>query len=225
MLKKYFFVLGAFFILHLPTWAQTVKFGAKAGINFATIDAYSNPTSSIYQSKVFTNLRLGGITELTWSKVVLQGGLMLDGKGGENTYIDPTTSTNRRKNTRLYYLEIPVNLLYRKQTKIGTLLVGGGPYAAYGIAGTYTLSGIVFDAPVDGSSKVDFGNNENSDYKRTDYGVNLRAEIRLLHGIGFELNYEYGLRNIATPGLYDDVNIKTRNKVFGIAVSYLFKNN
>ncbi len=205
--------------------AQTVKFGAKAGINFASISAYDNPTSSVDQSKNFSNFKIGAISEIGWQKFYLQAGLLLNGKGGKDIYINPETNTNRQKNTRLYYLEVPLNLLYRANIKAGSLFFGGGPYAAYGIKGNYTLSGIIFDSQVDGSTKVQFGNNENSDYKRTDYGVNLRAEIRFLHGIGFELNYEYGLRNIASPGIYDDANLKTRNKVFGIAVSYLINNN
>lgn len=221
---KKFLLVFAVMLLYQSSKAQTVKFGAKAGINFASISAYSNPSGSNYQSKDFSNVRLGVITEIGWPKFVLQTGLMLDGKGGENTYINTNDNTNRLKKIRLYYLEIPVNLLYKKQTKLGTLFVGGGPYAAYGIAGGYSLSGIIFDSVVDGSEKVAFGNDENSDFKRTDFGLNLRSEIRFLHGIGFELNYEYGFRNIATPSVYDDPNIKTRNKVFGIAVSYLFKN-
>ncbi len=205
--------------------AQTIKFGAKAGINFASIEAYNNPNSSTYQSKSYTNIKIGEVTEIGWPHFAIQTGLALDGKGGINTYINPETSTNRRKNTRLYYLEIPVIFLYKKQLKVGTLCFGGGPYAAYGIAGKYSLSGIIFDSPIDGSNAVRFGNDENSDYKRSDYGLNFRAEIRLLHGIGFELNYEYGLNNTATPSVFDDVNIKTRNKVFGIGVSYLFNNH
>ncbi|MGI4750918.1 MAG: porin family protein [Janthinobacterium lividum] len=224
MLKKWLLISMVLEMLYLPLKAQTVKFGAKAGINFASIGAYNNPTTSSYQSKNYGNIKFGEVTEIGWQKFAIQTGLILDGKGGIDTYINPETSTNRRKNTRLYYLEIPVNFLYKLPTKAGTIFLGGGPYAAYGIAGQYSLSGIIFDSPIDGTNRVYFGNDENSDYKRTDYGLNLRAEIRLLHGVGFELNYEYGLRDIATPGVYDDVNIKTRNKVFGIAVSYLFNN-
>lgn len=205
--------------------AQTIQYGLKAGINFASISAYDNPTSSYYQSKNFGNVRFGGIVEYSRQKFAIQSGLILDGKGGVNTYINTESNTNRRKNARLYYLEIPVNFLYGVPIKAGTLFFGGGAYAAYGIAGNYSLSGIIFDSPIDGTEKVYFGNNENSDYKRTDFGANFRAEIRFLHGIGLELNYEYGLKNIATPSLYDDVGIKTRNKVFGIAVSFLINNH
>ena|SRR5579875_2426700 len=225
MLKKSLIVLLGISALYRQSNAQTVKIGAKAGINFPSISAYNNPTNSTYQSKAYSNVTLGGITEIDWNRFSIQSGLMLDGKGGENIYINSESNTNRRKNIRLYYLQVPVNFLYRIPTKSSTLYFGGGPYAAYGIAGKYTLAGTIFDSPVDGSEKVIFGNNEDSDFKRADYGLNFRAEIRLLHGIGFELNYEYGLRNVGTPGLYDDIGIKTRNKVFGIAVSYLIKNN
>jgi len=223
MFKKSLYTLVFLWLFYQPLKAQTFSFGLKGGINFAEISAFNNPTSSTYQSKNYGNIRFGEVTEIDWPKFAVQTGLILDGKGGINTYINPETNTNRRKNTRLYYLEIPVDFLYKTQTKAGTLFFGGGPYAAYGIAGKYSLSGIIFDSAIDGSNRVVFGNDENSDYKRTDYGLNLRAVIRLLHGIGFELNYEYGLKNIAAPGVYNDVNIKTRNRVFGIAVSYLFK--
>lgn len=225
ILKKCLIVFTGILTLHQFSKAQTVKVGVKAGINFTAISAYNNPTNSSYESKVYSNVNAGITTQIDWTNFSIQSGLFMDGKGGINTYINPESNTNRRKNVRLYYLQIPVNFMSRKETKAGTLYFGGGPYIAHGISGKYALSGIIFDSPVDGSEKVYFGNNEDSDYKRTDYGLNLKAEIRLLHGIGFELNYEYGLRNITTPGLYDDVGIKTRNKVFGIAVSYLIKNN
>ncbi len=224
MLKKHSIVFAVLLVLFQVSKAQTVNFGVKAGINFASISAYNNPTSSINRSKNFSNFLIGGVTKIEWTNLSLHTGLLLDGKGGKDIYINAETNTNRQKNARLYYLEVPVILMYRAKTKIGNFFFGGGPYAAYGLWGSYTLSGIIFDSQVDGSSKVQFGNNENSDYKRADYGVDFRTEIRFLHGIGFELNYEYGLRNIATPGIYDNANIKTRNKVFGIAVSYMFKN-
>ncbi|WP_299286609.1 porin family protein [uncultured Mucilaginibacter sp.] len=223
MLKKYGFVLAVLALLGQQLCAQSVKFGATAGINFPTISAYDNPTHSLDQSKAYSNIKLGFIAEKQWPKLVLQSGLLLDGKGGKDIYINEETNTNRQKDSRLYYLQVPLNLLYRTQTKIGDLYFGGGVYAAYGLWGNYSLSGIIFDSDVDESDKAQFGNDENSDYKRTDYGINLKAEIRLLHGIGFELNYEYGLRNIASPGIYDDANLKTRNKVIGLGVSYLFK--
>ena len=225
MLKKWLITFICIITLIGSTEAQTVKFGAKAGINFAAISAYDNPTRSTYQSKSYSNFKAGVITQIDWAKFAIQTGLFIDGKGGINTYINPESNTNRQKNVRLYYLQIPVNFMYKQEIKPGTLYFGVGPYVAYGITGKYSLSGIIFDSPVDGSEKVYFGNNENSDYKRADYGLNFRTQIRLLHGIGFELYYEHGLKNIATPGLYDDVGIKTRNKVFGIAVSYLIKNN
>jgi hypothetical protein len=203
--------------------AQQANFGVTGGINFPTINAYDNPTNSIDRSKTYSNIKIGAIVAFFWPKFAIQTGLLLDGKGGIDIYINNGTNTNRQKNSRIYYLEVPVNFLYRLPTKAGDIFLGGGPYAAYGLWGNYTLSGIIFDSEVDGNTKVQFGNNENSDYKRFDYGANLKAEIRLLHGIGFELDYAYGLRNIATPGIYDDANLKTRNKVFGIAVSYLFK--
>lgn len=223
MLKKYWFVFGTLTLLSQLIHAQSFKFGATAGINFPTISAYNNPTNSIDQSKSYSNIKIGIVTEKEWSKVVLQSGLILDGKGGKDIYINSETSTNRQKNTRLFYLQVPVDVLYKVQTKIGDVYFGGGIYATYGLWGNYSLSGIIFDSDVDGSSKVQFGNNENSDYKRTDYGINFKAEIRFLHGIGFELSYEYGLRNIASPGIYDDANLKTRNKVIGFGITYLFK--
>ena len=223
MLKKYGFVMCMFAMFGKQLHAQSVKFGATAGINFPTISAYDNPTHSIDRSKTYSNIKFGVIAEKQWAKLVLQSGLLLDGKGGKDIYINEETSTNRQKDTRLYYLQVPLSLLYRTQTKIGDLYFGGGVYGAYGLWGNYSLSGIIFDSDVDGSTKAQFGNDENSDYKRTDYGINFKTEIRFLHGIGFELNYEYGLRNIATPGIYDDANLKTRNKVFGVGISYLFK--
>ena len=223
MLKKYWFVGSIFALFVGQLQAQSLKYSATLGINFPTISAYNNPTNSIDKSRAYSNFKVGVTVEKEWSKLIVQSGLLIDGKGGKDIYINPETSTNREKDTRLYYLQVPVYLLYKKQTPLGDLHFGVGVYAAYGLWGNYSLSGIIFDSNVDGSSKVQFGNNENSDYKRTDYGVNFKAEIHFLHGIGFKLIYEYGLKNIASPGIYDDADLKTRNKIFGLGVSYSFK--
>ncbi|RYY06233.1 MAG: PorT family protein, partial [Sphingobacteriaceae bacterium] len=127
--RKRIYISVVFLMMHQLLQAQTVKFGAKAGVNFASVKAYNNPTSSVYQSKIYTNLKIGEITEIGWTKFALQTGLVLNGKGGIDTYINPETNTNRRKNVRLYYLEIPVNFLYKVPVKAGTLFFGGGPYA------------------------------------------------------------------------------------------------
>lgn len=225
MFKKYGFIFGILVLSGSLIQAQSLKYSATVGINFPTISAYNNPTNSIDRSKAYSNFKIGVTVEKEFTKIIVQTGLLLDGKGGKDIYINDQTNTNRQKDTRLYYLQVPLYLMYKKQTKIGDLHFGAGVYAAYGLWGNYSLSGIIFDSDVDGSSKVTFGNNENSDYKRTDYGVNLKAEIHFLHGIGLKLIYEYGLKNIASPGIYDDANLKTRNKVLGFGVSYLINHN
>ena len=65
-----------------------------------------------------------------------QPGLLFSVKGANDNFSVPNGAEGVYKtNTRLSYFEIPFNLLYRPKSGIGHILLGIGPYIAYGTGG------------------------------------------------------------------------------------------
>lgn len=171
------------------------------------------------------------------SKFSWQAGLMADipfGEGGlrfipelkyvnkgfkANTTIDflgQTTSVTGSSN--LGYLELPLNLGYALDLGGGQLILGAGPYLAYGIGGKNK-----FEAKVNGTlvqsvdEKVNFGSGED-ELKPFDYGANVMAGYLMSNGLMIKANYGLGLANISNVS-----NSSFKNSYLGLSLVYFFK--
>jgi hypothetical protein len=81
---------------------------------------------------------------------------------------------NTKRTTSLAYMELPMNFLYRPQTGNGHILLGAGPYFAYGIFGKQKE---IVDGVITEELDVKFKNNTATDYayfKPIDFGGTLR---------------------------------------------------
>ncbi|WP_017258929.1 porin family protein [Pedobacter arcticus] len=175
-----------------------VKFGIKAGVNFASM-TFSSSGISVSPESV-TSFHVGGLVDYSFSeKLSLQPGLMLSGKGFEIEGGGMDISTN------LMYLEVPVNVVY----KVGGLYFGAGPYAAFGLSGKIKAEG-------EDDEDVKFGNGDD-ELKGTDFGLNFLAGYQLTNGLNFGAGYGLGLSNLSNDG-----DAKTKNKVFSISVGFSF---
>jgi hypothetical protein len=104
--------------------------------------------------------------------------------------------------TRLNYLEIPVNFLYRSPMKSGYMYGGLGPYFAYGIGGK---TGEVSSFGID-----------NGGYKRFDAGLDIMAGYQFDMGACISAGYDYGLLNTA----YSGQDFSSHNRCFSINVGF-----
>lgn len=133
-------------------------------------------------------------------QLALQTGLMLVGKGrkiGDGTFAETTS---------LWYLQVPVHLLYLHPLPGGKLLYGGlGPYFAYGLTGKIKDDTFSVDA---------FGEN-NGGLRRFDAGLGLTAGCWVTDQLTVNLTYDLGLANIG-PNAFD----KIRNRVLGLNVGF-----
>lgn len=93
----------------------------------------------------------------------------------------------------LGYLEVPVVLKYRLPVK-PALHVGIGAYIAYGIAGKWSLESNPPNA-LDGTRKIEWGNNNTSTYKPLDVGA--------LVQIGYDMTYKWTVRLQFSTGYLD----------------------
>ncbi|SHN37400.1 porin family protein [Mucilaginibacter sp. OK098] len=223
-MKKIFLMLFVL-ALSLPIFAQSVKFGAKAGLNESTADV--GKTSSDISN--LSGLNAGAFAEFEFGKISLQPGLYFTQKGfnSKTSIIVPTPqggpsgSFNASGRVRLNYLQLPVNILYNIAIKPGKIFFGGGPYYGYALSGNvkgntisiYPGQGNFTDSQ---NNNIVFGGDNG--YKRSDFGVNALAGIQLKNGLLFSINYEYGLTNI-----YKSANANTiKNRVLGFSTGFQF---
>ena len=183
-----------------------VKFGVVAGPNFSSYTSKGGGDKTT--SSLAVNVRAGVTVDLPLADEFFIGtGLLYAGKGGKDKDFDIKTN--------LSYLELPILFTYKPQVGTGHLVLGVGPYLAYGIAGKHktTLNNVEVD--------VKAFNDEAGDGKlnRFDAGGTLQVGYELPMGLYFGLNTDLGLVNIASVKENDN---SFRNTSFGVSIGYKF---
>lgn len=201
-------LIGAYTFIAI---AQTpITWGVKGGVNFTNqhtgnTNGTTSGTLTTFAAGFFADAPIGT------QGFSIRPSLFYTGKGGKST---DNVSTSKVK---LYYLQLPVNVVYSVPvSKTGKLFFGGGLYLAYGMWGVYE-----YQSPLRTiSSDITFGSNSNADYKRTDTGLNFLLGFKLNKGFMIDVNSDMGFSN-TRPGYYDD-GIRIKNRAFGISAGYNF---
>lgn len=177
-----------------------VKFGVKAGLNFA------KQTASVSGGSVSTNsmtgFHAGIISEFNLSEnLVLQPGLLFSQKGAKISFggSDYTDIYN--------YLDIPINLMYKINVDGAKILLFTGPSLSYALSGKEKVG--------DNSVDIEFGSGDNQ-MRRFDLGFGIGGGLEF-GSIQATANYNFGLANIS-----NSTDAKLKNNVFSISVAYLF---
>ncbi len=132
-----------------------------------------------------------------------QPGLMFAVKGAKNTYT--IFGAELTDQTKINYIEMPLNLVYKGALGNGFVMIGFGPYVAYGISGKQILEGnsLTFE--------------RGTDYNAFDAGGNIFAGFEMTSGIFLQLDTQFGMMNINS-----DDNPTTKNTGFGLSLGYRF---
>jgi hypothetical protein len=219
-------ILSMLFVLALsaPVFAQSVKFGVKAGLNEST--AHFDETTTKISN--LSGLNAGAFVEFEFGKLSLQPGLYFTQKGyNSKTSIvvvypqGPTNgSFNANGRVKLNYLQLPVNILYNIALKPGKIFLGGGPYYGYALSGN-NKNNVTTVSPTNTyndsqNANIVFGGETGE--SRSDFGLNALAGFKFKNGLLFSANYEYGLTNIykSHPATTD------KNRVLGLSAGYQF---
>lgn len=221
-MKKLLFLLVILMVSH-GLWAQETQFGVKMGINFPSLQPRTgfSPGS---EYKISAKFLLGGFANIKIGKATtLQPGLSFSVKGNKSveqhnsiSYGSPVPFTTER-NLNIYYLELPVNVLYNKELSLGTAYVGGGAYVAYAISGRIrSIDKRNIYVKRGSAERVEFGD-QPEQLDKSDYGLNAVAGFRLKNKIDFSLNYGFGLANISNNPAF-----KSHNRNVGISLGYIF---
>ena len=227
IMKKEFIVLATALVLGITAaYAQKdevklVSLGIRAGVNLQKIygdDFMGNKLTNDFK----TGFHAGINADLFISEgFYLQPGLLYSTKGAKKT------SNNTEYTQNISYIELPVNLLFKPQLGNGRLLLGAGPYAAYGISGkSKTKNGdaaVELDAKF--KNKVSAADYLNGLYylKPFDFGGNVLVGYELNSGFSLQLNSQLGLSEInpEIDGVTADKS-KSKNIGFGASLGYRF---
>lgn len=222
--------LASFLAISGITKAQL---GVRAGFN-----AYSLISKDRNDNELYDNPRLNpgfhvGVTYdyLIGKDFYVQPAVLFSTKGYRVKRVEDYSSVESYMTP--YYVEVPVNLLYAPRLGKGRLLLGAGPYIAYGISGRgQSFIKTVENGEIkraDQKADLQFLDDLND---RTDgkfvYGKALDYGIQVLEGyefnerLSFQVNAQLGLANLHPS----DNGIKSANKLknfgLGISVGYIF---
>jgi hypothetical protein len=182
------------------------------------------------KNKVLLGYNAGFMTDILISRNLhFLPGLLYTAKGARKELVEMVKKSSESKvitTIRLSYLEIPVSLLYRPKLGEGHILLGFGPYAAYGIGGKVITKGSGYSNVIPVSFKNTVTIDDPSDYayyRALDTGVNLFFGYELYYGIFCHLNIQMGLLEI-NPRYEQLSNDKTsyKNRGFGLMFGYRF---
>lgn len=195
--------------------AGGTTFGLRAGVNFQTING-KDANGNEFDNSIRTGFHAGVNAEIpVGTGFYLQPGVLYSQKGAEFQ----TSGTSKRE-VKLSYIEVPLNFVYKPILGTGRMLLGFGPYVAFGLDGT-VRNGTT-------ESEVEFTKNYNANasafnqYKGIDAGANLLAGYEFANNVSFQINAQLGLAQL-TPGINGSDNpVKQKNTGFGLSLGYRF---
>jgi hypothetical protein len=184
---------------YVTSQAQSARI--QGGINLANVSVTGD--GQVDEAKTLTSFNAGLITDIPLGGFVsLQPGLLFTGKGTRTQSGDPNSANYYKATTNPYYLEVPVNLVFKLPVgKDVHFFAGAGPYAAIGIAGKNKVEGKYLGIGFNSEESIRFSNDDptTTNYeegagfgilKRFDYGLNGTAGFE---GKAMTISAGYGL--------------------------------
>ncbi|HAH23232.1 MAG TPA: PorT family protein [Prolixibacteraceae bacterium] len=199
---------------------QKISFGLRGGVNFQNINGKDVGGDKL-NADMLTGFNAGVVIQIPVApEFYFQSGLLYTTKGAKS---DNFQGTGMAVKLTPSYLELPLNLLYRPLLGQGHLLLGFGPYVAYGLGGKAKLGNNEYDIiyAKEYSSLLPYGQY----LKRFDFGGNLFFGYELSNGISLQLNTQLGLAKINsdnTNPLYSNSKASFKNTGFGLSLGYMF---
>lgn len=220
-------------LLLIAPGKSTAQIGAKAGFNM-----YNVITRDANGDEVYTNPKLnpGFHLGITYNipvaeKFFIQPAALFSTKGYRIKRVEEYQSVESYINP--YYIEVPVNMFFAPEFGPGRLLLGVGPYVAYGIGGKgkYYQKLLVDDEIISSNESAnlqflkDFDNADDEKWtygKALDYGAQISAGYEFNKKFSFQVTGQLGLANLKPAESGEKPTDKLRNFGFAISVGYMF---
>jgi hypothetical protein len=228
-MKMKFFLVPLVFVFSVAS-VQAQKSSAiiRGGVNFANISV--NEDGDVDDNKSLTSFQVGIIGDFNILPFLsIQPGVLFTGKGSKTQSGNTTDATYFRATTNPYYIEVPVNLVFKTPTGPVKFFAGAGPYLGIGIAGKNKVDGKFLGTAFSSENKIEWSNDDPStlDYeegagygilKRFDYGLNGLAGIET-KGLVLTANYGLGLAKLQSGSNSSEDN-NNKHRVFSVTVGF-----
>jgi hypothetical protein len=180
-----------------------MSFAILGGVNFQNLNGKLSNGDKI-KNDMLLGFHAGVNVQIPLApEFYFQPGLMFAIKGAKDTYT--FLGATYTDETRINYIEMPLNLVYKGALGNGFVMIGFGPYLAYGISGKKVFQGnsITFES--------------GTGYNAFDAGGNIFAGYEMASGIFLQLDTQFGMININPDG-----STITKNTGFGLSLGYRF---
>lgn len=200
------------------------SFGLRGGVNFQNINGKNNNGDKL-KNDILTGFNAGVNAEIPLgTSFYLQPGILFTTKGAKSKTV--VLGQDIKSNIKISYVELPVNFLYKPMLGSGHLLLGFGPYIAFGVGGKAKYDGIGLSSTENVKFKKSVALNDPQDvtyFKPIDAGANILAGYEFNNKISFQLNAQLGLTDIRPK--YDGATrdkATAKNTGFGLSLGYRF---
>jgi hypothetical protein len=225
MKTKNHILFAIFMFVGLTVFGQeAITFGVRAGVNFQNINGKDGSGDQL-DNNLITGFHAGVNMEIpVGTDIYFQPGLLYSVKGGEQeTTILVERVTNK---ISISYIELPLNIIFKPVLGSGNMLLGFGPYVAYGIGGKTKAEGasLTFDRDIEFMNDVSLSDfdPEVTYLKALDAGANFIIGYELSNQLSFQLNAQLGLINIYPDYAGEEDDPTWKNTGFGLSIGYRF---
>ena len=225
-LKFKLLALSLILILSTSALQAQIGFGLLGGVNFQNING-----KDVNGDKLENGLLIGFHAGVDVNIPVapdfcFQPGLLFSVKGAKNNFFSgEAKASDFITTTKISYIEVPLNLLYRPKLGEGFILLGFGPYIAFGIGGRETseLGSVSYKRDIKFKNTVtNVGDLLTTAYYRPfDAGANIFFGYELSLGVFLQLNAQLGLLKI-NPEYSLASKASYKNTGFGLSIGYRF---
>ncbi|MCF6401999.1 PorT family protein [Chitinophaga filiformis] len=211
----------------LPLYAQ-VSLGLRGGYTVSATQIKNSQgykSNSLGTSSQLTNLHADLIINVpVYKKLYFQPLVRYITKGA---YLRPLPSkqgifVESANQLKLHYLEVPLNMVLKFPVSLGKIVIGAGPYAAYGLSGTYDLD-LMYNGSVvsTDSHSIEFNYKDRgiapgAQLSRFDAGANLMFGLEFNNLMVFGANLSRGLLNLDRTS-----SAKITNSYFSMSLGVL----
>jgi hypothetical protein len=200
-MKKIIPIMAIAVLLSVFNLSAQMRWGLTAGINMANADVSQGGNSVSTSNLTSFQAGLIGVKSIS-EKMNFQTGALISGKGAKSTD-DGGVEVNP------IYVEIPLNFQFVLESGTMKILPYGGFYIGIGVMGKYKAGTFEED--------IKFGDSEEDNMKRMDYGFCFGAALDFGNNIGAFGQYQIGLANLSTN---TGADYKLTN--FSLGLFYMF---
>lgn len=230
-----------FILLNFTTFCfAQIRPGIRAGLNVSNVNQLTN--SEKVDSRPNIRFHAGATVDFPVSeKFFIQPALLFSVKGASTE--EKADNITLRFTQTPYYVEMPVNAVFVIPVGGAKLQLGGGPYFAYAVGGTYTLKLKEGSNAFTKTGTLRFTNNMSQQEvdklqnvesfedlpstitysKPLDMGIEFLAGFKFKEKIVIQYNAQIGIPNLM-PSVAGQKfsNISMRNTLVSISAGYLF---